>query len=175
MKKVYVLLTRTTTMFSTLINSVTKDKYTHASIGLDRNFDKLYSFGRRHKHFPLLCGFIEENIFEGVFGDNLFTNCAIYSIDVTDECYEKLSNKLDYMCKNKKKYKYNIMGLLNFVFNTDISNRDKYFCSEFVSHVLDECGAIKFEKTPNHIKPSNFCEMREFELEYEGELISCII
>ena len=60
MKKVYVLLTRTTTMFSKLINSITKDKYTHASIGLDRHFEKLYSFGRRHKNFPLLCGFTEE-------------------------------------------------------------------------------------------------------------------
>ena len=175
MKKVYVLLTRTTTMFSKLINSITKDKYTHASIGLDRHFEKLYSFGRRHKNFPLLCGFIEENIFEGVFGDNLKSKCAVYSINVTDECYAEIANNLAYMEKNKKQYKYNIMGLLNFIFNFDIQNRDKYFCSEFVSHILDECGAIKLSKAPNHIKPSDFCEMQGLSLEYEGELVSCIV
>lgn len=46
-KKIYLLLTRTGTKFSTIIHRVTKYEYTHASIALDKELNQLYSFGRK--------------------------------------------------------------------------------------------------------------------------------
>lgn len=43
---VYVVLTRTNTVISRLIQLFKKDEFTHAAISLDRDLANMYSFGR---------------------------------------------------------------------------------------------------------------------------------
>ena len=47
MKDIYILLTKCDTLFSKAIYKITRAEYTHASISLDRELTKLYSFGRK--------------------------------------------------------------------------------------------------------------------------------
>ena len=47
MKSIYILLTRSTTICSRIVYMATRSEFTHAAISLDRNFDKLYTFGRK--------------------------------------------------------------------------------------------------------------------------------
>ena len=65
---VYILLTRTDTLFARLLHGVGGNKYTHASLALDRDLVRMYSFARRYEPFMLPGGFIRENIHAGVFG-----------------------------------------------------------------------------------------------------------
>ena len=49
MKKyyLYIVLTRTNTGISKIIQLIKKDEYTHAAISLDKDLNHMYSFGRR--------------------------------------------------------------------------------------------------------------------------------
>ena len=52
-KKIYILLSFTGTILSRIIRMYTKDKYCHASLSLDKEFNELYSFGRLNPYNPL--------------------------------------------------------------------------------------------------------------------------
>ena len=46
MKKIYIILTHTGTMLSKIIKKYTKDEFSHVSIALDKELNRMYSFGR---------------------------------------------------------------------------------------------------------------------------------
>lgn len=50
---VYVVLTRTNTVISRLIQLFKKDEFTHAAISLDRDLANMYSFGRKYTFIRL--------------------------------------------------------------------------------------------------------------------------
>ena len=55
----YIVLTRTNTVMSKLIQIFKNYEYTHAAISLDKGLNQMYSFGRR-KNSDLCC-FITRN------------------------------------------------------------------------------------------------------------------
>ena len=59
---IYIMLSKTGTLFSETIRVYTKDYYNHASLGLDEGLYNLYSFGRKTPKNPLIAGFIKEDI-----------------------------------------------------------------------------------------------------------------
>ena len=67
-RTVYVLLMRSSTVFSRIIGGFTGAAYTHASIGLRPESDEFFSFARRYTHFPFPAGFIKEELGKGVMG-----------------------------------------------------------------------------------------------------------
>ena len=54
MKKIYIILTQSGTLFSKTIRFFTGKPYNHASIGLNESLDEFYSFGRKVPTNPLL-------------------------------------------------------------------------------------------------------------------------
>ena len=48
MKKIYILLTRSSTILSKMVHLITTDTYTHASIAFDENLATLYSSSRKN-------------------------------------------------------------------------------------------------------------------------------
>ena len=80
MKNVYVVLTQTGTLVSSIIRRYTKDPYNHASIAFDRSLDVMYSFGRKHRYNVLNNGFIEENFNRGLFAVFPNAKCLILEI-----------------------------------------------------------------------------------------------
>jgi hypothetical protein len=57
MKKVYIVLTSTTTYLARIIRTYTKDEYSHSSISLDKELNQMYSFGRLNPYIPWWGGF----------------------------------------------------------------------------------------------------------------------
>lgn len=53
MKKIYIILTQSGTIFSKILRLFTKEKYNHSSICLKDNFKTFYSFGRIHPYLIL--------------------------------------------------------------------------------------------------------------------------
>ena len=49
-----------------------------------------------------------------------------------------------------------------------IKQKNKYYCSEFVKHVLDQAG-IK-NNLPDVVKPMDFLELEKYDVVYEGVL-----
>ena len=111
MKDIYILLTKSDTLFSKAIYKITRAEYTHASIALDRELTMLYSFGRKYRYSMLPAGFVHEDINSGVMGASDTMKCALFRIRVSDRCYNKIAGRLRHMEANSGNYRYNIMGI----------------------------------------------------------------
>lgn len=169
-KKIYLLLTRTGTKFSTIIHRVTKYEYTHASIALDKELNQLYSFGRKSMILPFIAGFVREDVNSGVFEKYSDTKCILYELDVSPDTYEQIKNIINKFEKNKNIYRYNFLGLLLIFFNIPYKRERHFLCSQFVAYVLDKSGAVELDKEFTTVKPRDFMKIVEKRLIYNGVL-----
>ncbi len=169
-KQIYILLSHSGSILSKLINIYTKTTYTHVSLGLDKDLDQLYSFGRLKPYNPVIGGFIREDILNGTYTRFPHTKCAIYLLTVTEEQYEKLANEIKRFTQEQEKYKYNLLGLVGVIVNRPIQREYSYFCSQFVTEVLTNSGINIIKKNPGLTSPIDFIECKELEIIYEGQL-----
>jgi hypothetical protein len=170
MKSIYVLLTRTNTVPARLIHAITGDDYTHASISLDKDLNDLYSFARRSMRMPLIAGLIHENIYTGIFAQNLDAPCVLYEIRVHDTVYDSIKSAIERMMQDYDLYRYNFLGLAMNFFGIPYGRKYHFLCSQFVAHILDKYGALRFNKNINLIKPADFCNLPDLNEIYRGRL-----
>ena len=90
----YIVFTRTATTISRLINRVKHDKYTHASLALDRELNYMYSFGRKWARNPFI-GKFSMNTSAGLVQDSKTLPGAVLELEVTDEQYAKAKSIID--------------------------------------------------------------------------------
>ena len=166
-KKVYILLTDTGTLFTKLIKLYTKKPYNHASISFDSELSEVYSFGRKTARNPFIGGFVKEDVNKGLFKE---ANCAVYALTVNEVQLQKMNHCIKEIEAQKGEYRYNLLGLLGFLFNKPIQRKKAFFCSQFVATVLKKCNIIDFEKSPSLVAPNDLQKVSKCQLVYEGEL-----
>jgi len=151
-----------------LIKFATKTPYNHASLAFDERLEYTYSFGRIMPNDPLIGGFAHERLDTGVFKD---AECQLLSLDVTEEQYEKMRDRVAKIEANQTKYKYNLLGLFGTKFDfMNFNRKHTYFCSQFVSKVLQEVGLFP-EDFPTHlVTPCDLVEHINLQVEYQGLL-----
>ena len=167
---VYIVLSKTQTLPSNVIKMWTKEPYAHTSLALDIELNEMYSFARKRLKNPFDCGFISEDITSGVFGRDLETTCRIGRLRVTKLQYEKIQTILADFIKEKTEYHYNYLGILGVMCHWSVERRYNYFCSQFVSSVLEKAGVPLFDKKPGLTCPRDFRTCDKLELIYEGKL-----
>lgn len=165
-KKIYVVLTQTYTCLAKTIKFISKKKYSHASISLDKECKNMYSFGRKYDWFLIPGIFKKENIGKGLFVKNKNSLVAIYEVDVTSEQYEMIKSVIDRIKNNNSGY--NIIGLLLAYFRIKL-NRNKYYCSEFVYEVLSSEGVDIFDRNIKRFAPEEMV-LDNFNKIYEGKI-----
>ncbi|RHW34979.1 hypothetical protein D1B33_13100 [Lysinibacillus yapensis] len=166
-KNVYLLLTDTGTMFTRMIKLYTKKPYNHASIVFDKNFNEVYSFGRKRPRNPFIGGFVNEDVRQGLFKN---ARCAIYRFEATDAQIGKMKMFVREIETEKHLYRYNLLGVITFMINKPSNRKHAFFCSEFVAHVLNEGQIIQFQKPISLVAPSDLQNMENLHLEFEGQL-----
>lgn len=171
MKKcyLYIVLTRTNTAISTLIQFFKKDEYTHAAISLDKELNYMYSFGRRNPHNPFIGCFRREDINEGVYGLCKTLPGAIIEVEVTPQQYIKVKNLVNEFIVHSDRYKYNYRGLLYSLMDKPTGNQARFLCSEFVYHVFKECGVMDLQIPRNLVRPQDLLQA-EGKIIYKGDL-----
>lgn len=169
MKKVYVILSHTGTILSRIIRLRTGAEYTHASIALDKNLKKMYSFGRIHPYIAFLGGFVRESKNFGTFKRFKNTEVSILEIEVNEQQYQEINNQIVYMKKNKRKYSFNYAGLILAGINKKSTNKYRFYCSEFVKYILNEA-KIDLKDLPDVTKPEDFKKLKNTTLIYKGYL-----
>lgn len=169
MKKVYVIMSHTGTILSKIIRLKTGDEYTHASIALDENLKQMYSFGRINPYIAFLGGFVRERKNFGTFKRFRNTEVSILEIEVTEKQYAEISLNIFDMKKNKKKYRFNILGLILAGINKKNEKENYFYCAEFVKYILDK-GNVDISNLPNIIKPEDFKNLKNANLIYKGYL-----
>ncbi len=74
------------------------------------------------------------------------------------------------MYSHRNEYKYNVYGTILCYFGVARNRGKKYFCSQFVSELLDDAGIIKAKKVPMLFQPSDFLDQPELVLCYQGDM-----
>lgn len=166
-KKIYIVLTQTYTTIARIIKSITKDKYSHASISLDIKCNNMYSFGRKYIYFPFYGIFLKEDLRKGLFIRNKNALVVIYEIKVTKKQYNKIKDKIKEIELNNKGY--NIIGLLLAHFRVKLYRR-KYYCSEFVYEVLSNKEIEIYNKENTLFKPEELITNNRFVKIFEGKI-----
>lgn len=166
-KQIYLLLTDTGTIFTRLIKAFTKAPYNHASIALDKELREVYSFGRKQPRNPFRAGLVKEDTSSILFRR---AKCAVYSLTVTVEQFERIQDCIQKMYKQKEDYHYHLAGLFGVMLNKPIKKKNAFFCSQFVATVLKECGIIEVDNDLSLIKPSDLPFTVTFEVVYQGRL-----
>ncbi|SDK04853.1 hypothetical protein [Sediminibacillus albus] len=170
MQTVYIVLTNTGSLINWAIKTVTDAPYNHASIALDKDLRRIYSFARREPLNPLWGGFVKEDLEKGTFSWYPDTTCAIFQLTISDREYQKLERLIAVFEKRAKRYLYNYAGLVGIPINYPIEVPASFFCSQFVAEVLRRAGHPLFNKPSSLVTPDDFREHKELELVYEGEL-----
>ena len=168
MTEVYIVLMHTGTSISRLIRWRTKKPWSHASISLDRQLTRMYSFGRYYPYFAFWGGFIKEEIDRGTFKRFANTQAAVYALPVTVAQYQALETEIAQMLTCQKHYKYNIIGLCAASLQWSVKRRHKFYCSEFIRYLLDKTGIS--HDLPEVTTPTDLLTLPGLTLLYCGKL-----
>jgi len=168
MKRIYFVLTYSGTILGRIIRFKTGKIYTHVSISLDENLEKMYSFSRINPYICFLGGFMHEKLDSGCFKRFKNTKAKICSIEVTDYQYEKLQEQIALFEKNRDKYKFNVLGLTYILFDKEIHRENYFYCAEFIKHILGKSNVNI--KLPNMPRPEDFEELKNSKVIYKGLL-----
>lgn len=168
MKNIYIVLTYSGTVLSKIIKFYTKKRYSHVSIALDIDSDKMYSFGRRTPYNPFFAGFVEESTKEGFFKRFQDAEAMIYTFQVTDEQYEGMKRLIENFAVNQEKYKFNILGLFSVAIHKKIRFKNSFYCAEFVKYVIESQNIET--NLPELIKPEDFTKLKNVRPLYQGKL-----
>lgn len=169
LKKIYVVLTKTNSQFGRLIRRYTKRPYNHASISLDKNLEIVFSFGRKNSTNPFRGGFVQEQLRNNPFFKNSVT--AIMSVEVTEEQYQALQNRMNEMYYQKEDYRYSISSVVSVMFSKDFTyGENGYICSTFVADMLKSLDIEISGKPVYAIKPYDFVDAPNLTMEFQGSL-----
>ena len=128
----------------------------------------MYSFGRLNPYNPFTGGFVHEGINHGTFKRFKRTKAEIYSIDVTEEQYNIIKNKIKYFKENKDDYNFNRIGLFLAAINYKYTKKNSFYCSEFVKYLLEEAEINM--ALPKIMKPIDFKKIIDSDFLYKGKL-----
>ena len=153
MKTIYILLTRSGTLLSNLVYAVTGANYTHASLAFDEDLSCLYSSTRKNGYTMFPAGPSREYLNRGVFRLRENVPCALYALDVSDEAYTRARRRAEHMMAHGSLYQFNVIGLALCGMHIRWKRRRHYFCSQFVSEVLEKSGAMELPKHSTLMHP----------------------
>ncbi len=170
-KYIYLILTRTGTVFSKLIGAATGKRYTHVSIASDELLTEMYSFCRDKKEMPLPANFNHEDILTEVFGACKTIPSEVYRIPVTDEQMSRYRDVIRHFILNRENYSYDIGALIPMALHIPYKMRNKFVCSVWVGFVLGKSGINHdIKKHPSLVEPEDFRSIKNAELIYRGDL-----
>ena len=170
MKTIYILLTRSGTLLSNVVHLLTRDTYTHASISFDHELQPLYSSARKNGVTMFPAGPCREYFHKGFYQKHENIPCALYTLDVPDEVYQKAREEVWEIVSHGDDYHFNIFGLLLCRLNIPYKRDKKYFCSQFVAEILNRSEAVDLPKAPSIMRPSDYTRLNPLQCVYRGTL-----
>ena len=170
MKTLYIFLTRSGTLLSNLVYHITGAQYTHVSLAFDPDLTTLYSSTRKNGYTMFPAGPSKEYLNRGVFRLREDIPCALYALDVTEEAYLRARRRADHMMAHGELYRFNSLGLLLCALHIRWKRRRHYFCSQFVSEVLEQSGALALPKDSTLMHPNDYTLLPQLKCLYKGRL-----
>jgi len=152
---VFIFLSYTGSNMAKLIKAFTHDPYAHSSISFDTNLDNMVSFNRD--------GMVVEDINKSVYKKNAANvRYSLYMYMATAQEYDSIRNFVGSMLDKRIDYKYNVLGLTNFIFGRGSEREDKFFCSEFVASAINAGNRNLIKTQPYLTSPYHFAKNQNF-------------
>lgn len=129
-KAVSIVFVAGTSALAKTIRKVQGTQFSHASISLDDDLKRIYSYNIRDK----FDGFTYESI-KGYIEDGV-QKMGVYTFLVSNEVYKNLEKAIEKFNLYIDKTKYSILNLLTIPINIPLDMDMKMVCSEFVDKVL---------------------------------------
>ena len=170
MKTLYIFLTRSGTLLSNLVYHITGAQYTHVSLAFDPDLTTLYSSTRKNGYTMFPAGPSKEYLNRGVFRLREDIPCALYALDVTEEAYLRARRRANHMMAHGELYRFNSLGLLLCALHIRWKRRRHYFCSQFVSEVLQKSGSLDLPKHSTLMHPNDYTSLPQLRCLYQGRL-----
>lgn len=167
-KKIYIILTHTGTVLSRLVKIYTHKEYSHVSIALDSNLNKMYSFGRLNAYNPFIGGFVHEGLDHGTFKRFKKTKTKIYALEIDEEQYKKLEEIIEYIKLRKDSYSFNFLGLVAVSLKIRIRRKRSFYCAEFLKYLFEQ---TRISYLPEIVKPEDFEKINGIKEVYKGFLL----
>lgn len=165
MKSVYIVLTDTGTVLTNCIKIFTRKNYNHSSIALDKQLDNVYSFGREKVNNPFKGGFVKENLYQDFF---LRSRCQVYHLEMSEEHFERMQEKITEFELNRTDYRYNFIGLIGIALRQEWERENAFFCSQFLAYILQESGRVEFHKPIYLVTSDDLVASLNPQLIYQG-------
>jgi hypothetical protein len=166
---VYIVLSQSRTTLSQTVRLLTGDRYTHAALSLDEDLEYMFSFGRRWARNPFVGCFKHESLEDDLYGPCGFLPGAVIQFPVSHEQYVGVTAQLWDFLLDGHKFSYNYFGLIANMMRKGRESHTRFFCSEFVYHILHESGVCDAGKPRYMIRPQDFMELGGT-LIFEGDL-----
>ena len=147
------------------------DGYSHVSLSRDNTLTNMMSFARKELHNPFNSGLIKESIYSGMFAlKEDKAHIAVMPIAVTSKQYEDIGKIMEEYWARREELGFNFLGLASMLFCArGVPVEDHYFCSEWVTTVLQGAGVDIFsDKKPYNVRPFDYYGLLKDSLIYEG-------
>jgi len=169
-EQIYIVISQTGTIFSRLLKIITGEEYNHVSIGLSKDLHCMYSFGRLNPYYPFWGGFVIESPNWGTFKRFFNTKVIVLALNVGEDKFKAISERIEDMSLNRKKYHYNYMGIFFAKFNKTVKRNNYYYCSEFIRDILVQTDIDGAQNIPEIAHPMNFLKIPSTSIVYKGKL-----
>lgn len=154
---IYILLTYTDSTMAKAIKLVTKQPYSHAGISLDSSLSHIFTYGRKNAEDR--CQFTDENIFNGLLGENRDTvQYALYVTFFNTRQLKVLTQHIENIKNDITKHKYSYKGLINFALGKE-THDDRMFCSQFVASVIKAGDPNRLKRDISLYSPTDLREV----------------
>lgn len=170
MKDVYIVLTKSKSITSRIINFLMPTEYTHSSIAFDKELNEMYSIGRRYAFLFFPAHLKKENLESGFYHYYDLTKIGVYSIEVSQESYIAMKEYVDKLYQNNTKLKYSSWGLAFCRLHIGVVRKNKMFCSQFVCNVLMKAKEQLIDIPPELCTPTDFLKIKGIKCHYVGSV-----
>ena len=144
------------TPLSNMVRMFTGNEFTHAAISFNPDFSPLYSFGKKQTtEGPT--GFTVDDIHVPFYWDRNI-HWAAFVVFVDDDSYNLMKEKIQWFVRRSSVFRFNFAGILKIAANLPSENRLKYFCSSFVSDIL-QVGGLNVEKSYTLYSPQDLANL----------------
>lgn len=162
----FVVLSYSGKGFAKVITRFTKSKFSHASLGLEPELDKLYSYN-------LQAGGFDVESIDIYKKNNKDANLAVFCTFLDKEQIKKIRLSIDQLLSVRNDTKYSIKNLLGIGLNMDFESNISMICSQFVDRMLKMVNIDHTNKPSGLVVPNDFYvnKSNNMYLIYDGPIL----
>ena len=162
----YIILMKNISPLGSVIRAYTKEEYSHSAISFDASMDDVYTFGNsvikkplgRQKSFGAAHESFRKNSFKFSYSGK--TEYSLYVMFFKKDEIDRIKQKVDEIFLHHDEYKYNVEGLISYIFNRPKTDPKKLFCSQFVALVINSGRNGILNKDPSLYSPVGLTTIR---------------